>query len=655
MKEIRKDEEGFDDLDDYFNDHDNLKNQDAAKIMSRGGGGGSTKMMPEFASKPLVGRTPPTAYSQQQNQQQNLLFLNEYPTKRDQTPTSIKLSRHTPASRSKLRNSFSRNDLIDDDIAVTSGGIRSRFAQPVPAIAVPAPAPNKFAQPDSDEDEECGASSIRKRLGHSNITLPVKTAFQVPSVLKSIAMKPMPSQQLAAFKSAPLVTRSPLAVVTRNVSSSVPVPMPSPAVVATAEPKYIPQEDDAAEQHDFQEEFVQQEPIAAEVVEREVEPLPASPVFKKPFSVALSAKISPYPAAAPIIKKNLAFEKEDLNASISFANNDFQDDYDRAPIQDYQEQEDNGGEENVAMVSRNNNIVFSSSSGGLEEDYNPPTIDSENDDDEPVYEEDEEEEEIKPKKKSHNGGASKKKIQVKRQPLTIPQKYLDEGERIGPNSVKIPVERVYQEDDDGTRKSKRARIAPLAFWKNEKAGYTRRDSGISLQHIIRVFDDQGANRARPKHQSSSKAEGAVSVKPKYRAKQEYRAEQPPTEIKVINYATKQEEYQKIAMTPEMVDANRTVSSGDYSFQKVFSEGEFIASGVLELPHGSTKPSKNSHGSAMMFVVVSGLIEVKVHKTTFQLEDGGQFFVPRGNQYSISNVGSSDATLYFCHSKQISSF
>lgn len=56
---------------------------------------------------------------------------------------------------------------------------------------------------------------------------------------------------------------------------------------------------------------------------------------------------------------------------------------------------------------------------------------------------------------------------------------------------------------------------------------------------------------------------------------------------------------EIAVTSESLDTSRTVGAGEYSFQKVFNEGEFLATGVLELPEGSTKPSKNSHSSAMV--------------------------------------------------------
>ena len=48
---------------------------------------------------------------------------------------------------------------------------------------------------------------------------------------------------------------------------------------------------------------------------------------------------------------------------------------------------------------------------------------------------------------------------------------------------------------------------------------------------------------------------------------------------------------------------RNVGGSDYQFQKVFSEGEFLASGMLVLPKGAQKPSKNSHQSAMVFMIL----------------------------------------------------
>jgi hypothetical protein len=88
--------------------------------------------------------------------------------------------------------------------------------------------------------------------------------------------------------------------------------------------------------------------------------------------------------------------------------------------------------------------------------------------------------------------------------------------------------------DDGSRKSKRTRIAPVAFWKNEKVVYGRRESGFGpikavIQDVIRVPSDDEA-----------------PIKPKARTKVRVKKEELPPipeKIEVINYLTKQEETQ----------------------------------------------------------------------------------------------------------------
>lgn len=104
----------------------------------------------------------------------------------------------------------------------------------------------------------------------------------------------------------------------------------------------------------------------------------------------------------------------------------------------------------------------------------------------------------------------------------------------------MPVSRVFDEDenDGAARRSKRARIAPVAFWKNEKAIYERRQSGVVLRDVIRVVsDDEGPMK---KTKSKSKSQRVAKTKREVALPS---IEQPPTEIKVINYITKEEEYQ----------------------------------------------------------------------------------------------------------------
>ena len=74
---------------------------------------------------------------------------------------------------------------------------------------------------------------------------------------------------------------------------------------------------------------------------------------------------------------------------------------------------------------------------------------------------------------------------------------------------------------------------------------------------------------------------------------------------------------------------RAVNNERFRFQKIFSEGDFMSSGVVVLPRGAEKPNKNSRACAMVFVVLRGRVRVTVHNASFNLGVGGQFYVPRG--------------------------
>jgi len=102
----------------------------------------------------------------------------------------------------------------------------------------------------------------------------------------------------------------------------------------------------------------------------------------------------------------------------------------------------------------------------------------------------------------------------------------------------------------------------------------------------------------------------------------------------------------LAVTMAMVKPKQ-VHNHDYLFQKVFSEEDFMSSGIMVLPPGVEKPNRNSGESAMVFFVVNGHCQVTVHRTTFAVPTGSQFFIPRGNQYRLVNTSDqSEARLFF---------
>ncbi|KAJ3173611.1 hypothetical protein HDU88_002699 [Geranomyces variabilis] len=198
-------------------------------------------------------------------------------------------------------------------------------------------------------------------------------------------------------------------------------------------------------------------------------------------------------------------------------------------------------------------------------------------------------------------------------------------------------------DDNGCRRSRRMKISPLKFWAGERVVVGRRESGFYpvpvVKEVIRIdSEEEDVDRQKARARAA-------------RVKREKRAQAyVEPNIPVINIDTGVEEEQHIISTPGMLDLRPT--GGSYKFQKVFSEGTFIASGVLVFPKGSKKPNSNTKRSAMIFMVMSGEVEVQVHKTQFVVSTGTQFLIPRGNQYYIANRGNREARLFFCHGKEV---
>lgn len=88
--------------------------------------------------------------------------------------------------------------------------------------------------------------------------------------------------------------------------------------------------------------------------------------------------------------------------------------------------------------------------------------------------------------------------------------------------------------EEGARRSRRTRVEPLAFWRNEKAVYNRRESGIHLAEVIRATQTENDQRLKKANKS------------KKVSKEKENNEIPP-EIPIINYETKKEEFQSIVL------------------------------------------------------------------------------------------------------------
>ncbi|KAI8320150.1 hypothetical protein GQ54DRAFT_298859 [Martensiomyces pterosporus] len=73
---------------------------------------------------------------------------------------------------------------------------------------------------------------------------------------------------------------------------------------------------------------------------------------------------------------------------------------------------------------------------------------------------------------------------------------------------------------------------------------------------------------------------------------------------------------------------------------------FSSSGILSLAVGGRKPTRTVNNRALFYLVTSGRVEVTLHNSAFQVGILGQFVIPSGNVYSISNTGTHPAQLYY---------
>ncbi|KAJ2535693.1 mitotic fidelity of chromosome transmission- protein, partial [Coemansia sp. RSA 1933] len=78
-----------------------------------------------------------------------------------------------------------------------------------------------------------------------------------------------------------------------------------------------------------------------------------------------------------------------------------------------------------------------------------------------------------------------------------------------------------------------------------------------------------------------------------------------------------------------------------------ADGRVDAStGVLSIAVGGRKPPRNSSNKALFYLVTAGKVEVSIHSSKFKVGVLGQFMIPKYNSYSIENVGTHPAQLYY---------
>lgn len=232
-------------------------------------------------------------------------------------------------------------------------------------------------------------------------------------------------------------------------------------------------------------------------------------------------------------------------------------------------------------------------------------------------------------------------------------------------------------DDEGKRRSNRSRIAPLAFWKNERMTYVLDRSEVGkggvampkLAEVVRVESDDEIQTKARKIPYKRKRDAAVKGDAGLRHLREGDGieEAGDTEVwentALTRGATKGElgvkigpvksfpphgdesEEAELAYSKFRINAVSTASN-DFKFVKTFTNNHF-GTGVLEIPPGCLKRPKNSGKMNLVFYIISGRATVEVaDNDQFRIGAGGQVMIPRGVLNIVLHHGSANKSREF---------
>ncbi|WBW72308.1 CENP-C-like protein Cnp3 [Schizosaccharomyces osmophilus] len=210
---------------------------------------------------------------------------------------------------------------------------------------------------------------------------------------------------------------------------------------------------------------------------------------------------------------------------------------------------------------------------------------------------------------------------------------------------------------EGLRRSNRTRIAPLAFWKNERVVYelqknkTETPALPEVKNVIRIEDPASQRRKRKKIRSEGRKQGTKEPSPTVPLEEDGNELAPFEEEVNCPVLSWNQKNQKVSEARTIGYALPSVKlyqirNQQTKFASLFSDPNFFGAGILELPMGAEKPVKPSKHNLMSFCILQGYLEIMVNTTTFRMRREGVFIVPRGNYYSIKNIGHDVARLYY---------
>lgn len=197
------------------------------------------------------------------------------------------------------------------------------------------------------------------------------------------------------------------------------------------------------------------------------------------------------------------------------------------------------------------------------------------------------------------------------------------------------------EHEDGHRRSARMKVTPTQFWKGERV--VVQDGEVRKVKPETPAEERAPKRRRQHTSKPSRIPATVQEDDSEGTFKEDRTLKAVEAQNVIDWTTDpddelQEAAYTVGKTPLMMTWRDVKDQDALRLCKCFSlSGSTWASGMLEISSGGSKPPQNTKNNFLVFVVLSGTLEVTIHETTSRMGRGSQFFVPPRNSYALRNT------------------
>ncbi|XP_055943809.1 uncharacterized protein LOC129974987 isoform X1 [Argiope bruennichi] len=196
------------------------------------------------------------------------------------------------------------------------------------------------------------------------------------------------------------------------------------------------------------------------------------------------------------------------------------------------------------------------------------------------------------------------------------------------------------------RKSSRMRFPPLASWRNERIKYAKLSSGeLKCEGIDkgRAEDDYAFRYLKKKLNNKDKRfKLKTDIKKKGKNIRELIKKTSVTDV--LGRTIKLNLHRPFS-TCEWTLPKDEGSNPGFMLCRVFS-ADLMTFGFLDIAAHSMKDMRYSPSDNIYFIVIRGIVDVKIHTTFFTFTKSDTFIVPAGIAYSISNNTSRNAVLNF---------